>query len=455
MFNGRVTDAELNAYILCVAQSQRSPDMQGYAVRLSTFIANVCIAILIVWSEKPVEESVGVMMLQVYSILLSTIISMARNKDGLSVADVHFALPLTMSPLSLYFVYSTYRFIRKRPSYLYDRIRSTRIITSILSIVMVLWWVAIDILIYFKDSECKVTFWGWVMYKLIEAGWTLFFAMPLIVLLPVFWAVYLIRHFRDIRGEYRRHMSKTRVGGRFRWVKVVARPIKVFLISQWDVITLSHRWLLFYTVLIFHVCWAGALIIWAVDMNKWFYEVIIMTFTDTTSHYVAKDFDPFSYGQLLAVAVAAQPVWSVSKLFLRKRENIRDWLLDWPQSMGNGIVFIVTGRRNPWKKRLKARALHQRAESFGGEKAVNGSIPLAVRLDYDAVKRSEVKIGPLERRYSTDEGSPGLVSWNHIDYPDQYPPPPRPVLHHRGGSSESSFSYRPQKGGFPPYGAIV
>ncbi|KAK0442638.1 hypothetical protein EV421DRAFT_570381 [Armillaria borealis] len=71
--------AEAAAYLSCVARSNRDPDMQGYAVRLSTFIANVMLAILVKWSHDEVTESVGVVLLQVYSILLVTFIGMSRG----------------------------------------------------------------------------------------------------------------------------------------------------------------------------------------------------------------------------------------------------------------------------------------------------------------------------------------------------------------------------------------
>ncbi|KAF8916768.1 hypothetical protein CPB85DRAFT_251536 [Mucidula mucida] len=48
--------------------------------RLSTFIANICLAILIKYSSEDVIQAVGVVLLQVYSILLVTFISMWRNK---------------------------------------------------------------------------------------------------------------------------------------------------------------------------------------------------------------------------------------------------------------------------------------------------------------------------------------------------------------------------------------
>lgn len=76
---GSLHSWQATAYIECIARSSRDPDMQGYAVRLSIFIANVMLAILIKWSHDDVTESVRVVLVQVYSILLVTFISMCRR----------------------------------------------------------------------------------------------------------------------------------------------------------------------------------------------------------------------------------------------------------------------------------------------------------------------------------------------------------------------------------------
>ena len=66
--------------------------------------------------------------------------------------------------------------------------------------------------------------------------------------------------------------------------------------------------------------------------------------------------------------MAIQPAWAVGKLVKRERVQIRDWLLDWPDSLGHGIVFIFTGRRNPWKKHLELRAQNHQVGSQSHEK---------------------------------------------------------------------------------------
>ncbi|KAF9017422.1 hypothetical protein BDZ89DRAFT_1140723 [Hymenopellis radicata] len=103
---------EVLAYFDCFALSERDPDMQGFLVRISALIVNICLAILIKWSDEDLESSVGVVFVQVYAILLATFISM--NNKSLSISDSHFALVLTISPLAVYFVFASFRFVFMR-----------------------------------------------------------------------------------------------------------------------------------------------------------------------------------------------------------------------------------------------------------------------------------------------------------------------------------------------------
>ncbi|KAG7096107.1 hypothetical protein E1B28_006783 [Marasmius oreades] len=357
--------AEVTQYFLCLAKSPRSSDMQGYAVRLSAFVANICIAILIAWSkEDVVKESVNVVMLQNFVIMISSAIAMGR-KDIL-VADAHFALALTMSPLSIYFVYSTFRFFRRRPNHLYDRLGSAKFITAAMSMILLICWVIFDLLIYFsnvyKSEDCKVTLIGWTFNKAFSFILKLTLSSVPIALIPLFWIVYFIRHFKDIREEYRRHMThKTESWERFRLAQRLGRSIKSFVIAQWDVITRSHKWLFLLTILAFYLGWAASLYIWIVNINERFH--VAVTVIEPDPQYTPTDFDPLGYGQLLAAAIVIQPIWGVFKLaFLRKHEILL-WIKQWPKSVWNGIVFIFTGDRNPWKEIVELQHIHESEES--------------------------------------------------------------------------------------------
>ncbi|ESK87172.1 hypothetical protein Moror_11835 [Moniliophthora roreri MCA 2997] len=324
-------DKDVDGYLLCLAQSERNPDMQGYAVRLSTFVVNVCIAILITWSEEEVRSSVSLVLLQIATILLCTAVAMIRR--DLSVSDAHFALTLTVSPLALYFVYSLFRFIRKRPNHLYARLGTSKIIVAILTGILVIWWIVFDLLIYFSD-----------IFKTDDSVFIPF--------LPIFWIIYFLRHLKDIRAEYKRHMEKPRDTWKtFSWVQRSYLVVKLFIIAQWDVIALSHRWLFFLLIFIFYVSWGSSLLLWAIDTNEWYHDVVAANYEPYANvpYQPSPDFDPLGYGQLLAIAVAIEPLWAVVRLsFLRRREITR-WILQFPKSLWNGIIFILTGKRNPWK----------------------------------------------------------------------------------------------------------
>ncbi|ESK91221.1 hypothetical protein Moror_2941 [Moniliophthora roreri MCA 2997] len=293
-------------YLVCVVRSDRDPDMQGYAVRLSAFVANVCIAILITWSEEEVRSSVSLVLLQIYTILLATAVSLIHH--NLSIADAHFTLTITISPLGVYFVYSLYRFVRKRPNHLYARLGTSRskVTIAILTAIMLAWWIAFDILIYFSDifkgEDCKVTVLGWLFYSIVESVLTLYYTIYLIPVLPIFWIVYFIRHFKDIRNEYKRHKAKPRGTWRmFSWIQRGYLAVKLFMIAQWDVIAVSHRWLFFLFISIFYLSWGSSLVLWEVDMRVWYHEVLLSTITRNPEKYKsqlpARSFDPLGFWQ--------------------------------------------------------------------------------------------------------------------------------------------------------------
>uniref|UniRef100_A0A0W0F2K9 Uncharacterized protein n=1 Tax=Moniliophthora roreri TaxID=221103 RepID=A0A0W0F2K9_MONRR len=259
-------------YFVCVVRSDRDPDMQGYAVRLSAFVANVCIAILITWSEEEVRSSVSLVLLQTYTILLATAVSLIHH--NLSIADAHFTLTITISPLGVYFVYSLYR----------------------------------------------------------------------------------------------------------------------------DVIAVSHRWLFFLFISIFYLSWGSSLVIWEVDMRVWYHEVLLSTITRNPEKYKsqlpARSFDPLGYGQLLAIAVIIEPLYAVLRLSILRRREIGRWLfLQLPKSLWHGIVFIITGKRNPWKTIQEKRLL---------DESKDGNVYYPNGLDFGELPISKRSPGVYKEKWSNE-----------------------------------------------------
>ncbi|KAK0216647.1 hypothetical protein EDD85DRAFT_869782 [Armillaria nabsnona] len=343
--------AEAAAYLSCVARSNRDPDMQGYAVRLSTFIANVMLAILVKWSHDEVTESVGVVLLQVYSILLVTFIGMSRG--NLSMADAHFALSITVSPLSIYFLYSTLRVCLKKRNTLYERLGRSKIMVGALTTLMLVLWIVLDLLIYFAnvfegETCASPTFIGWFFYRSVTAAKALELTIYFLPMLPLYYLIYALRHFSDIRNEYRRHMKKVKHWHSFRWVQTTWFALRSFLVSQWIVITRSHPWTIFLCISLGYMCWAGTLKIWIVDMDFYYYK-LLASFHESFSYEPRINYDPLGFGQLLAATVALEPIYAVCVLTWKRRADIGAYLRQLPSSMWNGIIFIVTGHRNPWR----------------------------------------------------------------------------------------------------------
>ncbi|KAK0237505.1 hypothetical protein EDD85DRAFT_830491 [Armillaria nabsnona] len=342
---------QATAYIECIARSSRDPDMQGYAVRLSIFIANVMLAILIKWSHDDVTESVRVVLVQVYSILLVTFISMCRR--NLSMADAHFALSITVSPLSLYFLYSTLRVCLGKRNTLYERLARSKIIVGVLTTIMLILWIVLDLLIYFADvfkgEICpSPTVFGWFIYRSITAAEAMEITIYFLPLLPFFYLIYALRHFSDIREEHRRHMQKVVPWPRFRYIQMTWFSVRSFCLSQWIVITRAHPWTIFLCIVLAYTCWAGTLKIWIVDMDYYYYR-LLQRFDEAPPYEPRINYDPLGFGQLLAATVAIEPIYAVCLLIWTRRADLGNYIRRLPSAFRDGVVFIISGRGNPWR----------------------------------------------------------------------------------------------------------
>ncbi|KAJ4477156.1 hypothetical protein J3R30DRAFT_3753923 [Lentinula aciculospora] len=371
------TGVDVVNYVLCVYSVEgQNPDMQGYAVRLSNFIVNVCLggsyctalfmpdklstALIIRYSEEDVAESVSVLLLQVYTLMVCAFISLIRKQ--LSVADAHFSLTSTVSPLALYLLYASMREVLKKPSHLFRRLGSHRTY-SILSLLMLPMWIVMNLLIYFADvfaDTCPpLTLASWLLFE-IEAVLTSFiFASVFTGVIILVWIIYSLRHFRDIRGEYRRHKMKAERWKRFGWLQWLPLSFKSFMLAQWDVITKSHPWILTLSISTTYVIWGSSLILYEADLGEFYYQIVADIQTEEGTavppYSPPAGYDPLGYGQLLAAAVAFLPLWQVMCLIWGSRGKTLAWIKRYPTSLWNGVVFIFTGHRNPWKKVLARR----------------------------------------------------------------------------------------------------
>ncbi|KAF8906454.1 hypothetical protein CPB85DRAFT_878007 [Mucidula mucida] len=362
---------EVLAYFDCFVSDERDPDMQGFIVRVSAFIVNICLAILIKWSKDDLISPVGIVFLQVYTILLATFITM-RNKD-MSIPDSHFALVLTISPLSVYFVYATARFLFRRQTLLYRRLsRTYQIVVAVSTLIMLSLWIVMQFLMYFAgdhffgDDDGKLqcshpSFRSWWFYRLVEfciyVNWSIY-------LIPVFLAlfiVYALRHVVDIWREAKHHRS---VVAKRRWC---ARWIQ----SPWIFCHVYHQVYL-------DRCHTLASVVHflryhhnLLDMGRShrptltsmasFYGLISTSLRESAGEEpTARPDDPsvndiFAYGQLLAGAATIEPIYRVLKLAYTRRRDFWVQIKHLPQWIWNGVLYFFAGRENPWEGVLRGR----------------------------------------------------------------------------------------------------
>ncbi|KAJ8085262.1 hypothetical protein PM082_004057 [Marasmius tenuissimus] len=320
-------------------------------------------------------------------------------EKNLSISDAYFALTLTVSPVSVYLIYSTiFRFFRRRPNRLYRSLDSTsKRITCVLSIVLLIWWIVYNLLIYLgstSQGQCgRSSVHGWLLYEMYTTqSYHMQFFVVFTWLIPFMWIIYLVRHFKDIRGEYRRYISKKNTPawaqGRFGWLYWLGRIMKSCIISQWDVITRSHSWLFPYTVLLCYFAWANALLIWLVDLSS-------------GSEHSKDDYKPLGYGQLLALGIAIGPLWSTLKLTYSNRQSLGSWLKRCPRSIWNGTVFIFTGHRNPWKQIQEEEGTRTNSTGVVYEQLV---LPVFIDLKNPGCGKVE-DLQASTQEFRSDEGS--------------------------------------------------
>lgn len=197
-------------------------------------IENLLLALLIRYSEESVSESVSALLLQVYTLMLCAFISLIRKQ--LSVADAHFALTSTVSPLAVYLLYASVRKVLKKRSYLFRRLGDHRTYLT-LSLLLLPMWTIMNLLIYFANvfsNTCApVTLASWLLFEIEAVLFSFIFASVFAGIIVLVWIFYSLRHFRDIRGEYRRHKMKAQRWARFSWIQWFPLSFKSFVLAQW------------------------------------------------------------------------------------------------------------------------------------------------------------------------------------------------------------------------------
>ncbi|KAJ4500710.1 hypothetical protein C8R41DRAFT_913796 [Lentinula lateritia] len=414
---------DVESYVLCVFSAEgQNPDMQGYAVRLSNFIVNVCLALLIRYSEESVSESVSALLLQVYTLMLCAFISLIRKQ--LSVADAHFALTSTVSPLAVYLLYASVRKVLKKRSYLFRRLGDHRTYLT-LSLLLLPMWTIMNLLIYFANvfsNTCApVTLASWLLFEIEAVLFSFIFASVFAGIIVLVWIFYSLRHFRDIRGEYRRHKMKAQRWARFSWIQWFPLSFKSFVLAQWDVITKSHPWILTLSISTTYVIWGSSLILYVSDLGEFYHEIVAGIQADNgqpvTPYSPPDGYDPLGYGQLLAAGVAFLPLWQVLCLIWESRGHMLAWIKRYPSSLWNGIIFIFTGHRNPWEKVLARRA------EDGTTESIYDTLPLTgPNEEVKTIKRTSTFTSEVEDKFDNETlSNPAWRSTTSLDYSTAHP----------------------------------
>ena len=122
--------------------------------------------IMVTWSPEDVDVGVQSLLVQIYTILLSTLLSI--NRQQLSKFDAGFALLVSSSPLTVYIVVASISDLCGINTGLYKRIKSHRHIVRALGASVLLLWTGLSMTVNlssraFKDSSCGVsTFPEWL-----------------------------------------------------------------------------------------------------------------------------------------------------------------------------------------------------------------------------------------------------------------------------------------------------
>ena len=261
---------------------------------------SLCIGILITWSPMDIDEGFQASLLQIYPVLLSTLLSI--NRHQLSLFDANFALIISSSPLTVYLVAASTCNLLGIKTGLYKRIKSHRLATSVVGAFVLVLWFTLDSILTLSDrafigsESCKgKTFGYWLaqfitflVYSVTAPGYFLL-AIPFLSVPPVF----IIVCSRWVHREVREGMSRL---GRQRGAMGSLRSVAVFVKCAWCVgisagfssqrddmpsryaIDHHHRW---YFYLVFFYLDIG-----------WAYKVINITFAASARGYA------LSYGQV-------------------------------------------------------------------------------------------------------------------------------------------------------------
>ena len=171
------------------------------------------------WSPEDVDVGIQATLIQIYPILLSTLVSIKRR--SLSLYDATFALLLTSSPLTVYLVVASFCDIFGFETHLYKRIKSHRRILRVFGAMVPLLWLGLSLTLTFSDKAfihselCRGSsftdwlldvFWSLLIYSPILGGY-LYLGFGVIPALVLAFILCLFRRRSQAKESFRADME--------------------------------------------------------------------------------------------------------------------------------------------------------------------------------------------------------------------------------------------------------
>ncbi|KAJ7160813.1 hypothetical protein C8R46DRAFT_354723 [Mycena filopes] len=310
-------DAYLNVYCnsppsdSCAFGYCPNPDVASPAVRYSTYFTSLVSAILVLYSPEDVQSSFFAQLLNVYSLIVAAVISIA----GHNLTKMHSVIALTLaaSPLSLYLLMYVFRSLLGRQTRLHAVFGPGMYLNRTLVLLMLPLWASVLTFTAlptatweFQQASCDTMVASGHVASLFFLPFIIFFvAYPafgvlLVASVVISWGTAIWRLRKIIWGKNDRILPLGRL-----WRKVVNRfPF----IQFYSVIVIPHAF--------------------------WIFNIEIgLLLLSTREHFTA------TYGQLLAIFVTVPPFIQLVLLLPR----LRPWFLDlyW-------VRFVTRRRDQPY-----------------------------------------------------------------------------------------------------------
>ncbi|KAJ6542620.1 hypothetical protein B0H19DRAFT_1171094 [Mycena capillaripes] len=285
-----------------------NPDVASPAVRYSTYFTSLVSAILVLYSPEDVTSSFFAQLLNVYSLIVAAIVSIA----GHNLTKLHSvtALTLAASPLSLYLIMYVFRSLLGKQTRLEAVFGSGQYLNRVLVLIMLPLWASVlaftalpTSVWEFQQAACDTDVASNHVASLFFLPFIIFFTTypeagaAIIMSIAVTWGVAIWRLRKIIWAKHDRILPLGRL-----WRKVVNR----------------YPFIQFYSVIVLpHVFW-----IFNVEIG--------LAILSPREHFSA------SYGQLLAIFVTVPPFIQLCIILPR----VPRWFIDlaW--------VRLLLGRRD-------------------------------------------------------------------------------------------------------------